>query len=328
MPQTHADVRWFGTSKFAQLVVPGLRATGLAILTSGDEPARVTLAMSGRHLDEAWRWSRRHRAPLVFYFWDIPPWRLASGRPDPVFELGPRLVSIPRLFGRMSRRPGYFSRILYALKHTAAVWVASRSIAELVEGAVGRHPAQVPYCFDSERFTPGADRRDPDLIVTVSRLIHYKGQGDLIRAVASLPRRPRLRIIGRGPDEGALRALATSLGVRCTVETDVTDEGIVEAYRTAGVVVCPSHFEGFGLTGLEALACGARVVATEIPPHREFLGAEPVYYPAGDTAALAAAIETAATTAPSRRADLSTLTIPATVARFAAGLTPILERTT
>ncbi|MDP9118940.1 MAG: glycosyltransferase [Actinomycetota bacterium] len=286
--------------------------------------------MSGRHLDEAWRWSRRHRAPLVFYFWDIPPWRLASGRPDPVFELGARLVSIPRLFGRLSRRPGYFSRILYALKHTAEVWVASRSIVELVEGAVGRCPTQVPYCYDSDRFTPGPECRDPELIVTVSRLISYKGQGDLIRAVATLPRRPRLRVIGRGPEEGKLRALAASLDIRCSVETDVTDEGIVEAYRTAGVVVCPSHFEGFGLTGLEALACGARVVATDIPPHREFLGVEPVYYAPGDTVALAAALETAAATLPDdgRRADLSALTIPATVARFAASLTPILERST
>jgi glycosyltransferase involved in cell wall biosynthesis len=328
MPRSLADIRWFGTSKFAQLVVPGLRGTGLSVATTGDEPARVTLAMSGRHLDEAWRWSRRHRTPLVFYFWDIPPWRLTSGRPDPVFELGSRLVSIPRLFGRMSRRPGYFSRILYALKHTAEVWVASRSIVELVEGAVGRTPTQVPYCFDSERFTPGPERRDPDLIVTVSRLIHYKGQGDLIRAVASQPRRPRLRIIGRGPDENELRALAASLGVRCTVETDVTDEGIVEAYRTAGVVVCPSRFEGFGLTGLEALACGARVVATEIQPHREFLGDEPVYYAPGDIPGLAAALESAATTTPAHRTDLTALTIPATVRRFAAGLTPILERST
>lgn len=319
-----ADLRWFGTSAFARLVVPGLRAAGLTIDTEGDAPARAVLTMTGRHLDEAWRWARRHRAPLVFYFWDIPPWRLASGRPDPVFELGDRLVSLPRLFGRISRRPGYYSRILYALKHATEVWVASRSIADLVEQHVGRRPRQVPYCFDSERFAPGTATRDPELVVTVSRLVHYKGQGDLIRAVASCSRRPRLRIIGRGPDAGALRDLAASLDVRCTVETDVTDAGIVEAYQTAGTVVCPSHFEGFGLTGIEALACRAPVIATDIPPHREFLGSAPRYYPPGEIAALARALETPGARGASGGTDLTPLMIPAAVERFLEGLTPIL----
>jgi glycosyltransferase involved in cell wall biosynthesis len=320
-----SDLRWFGASAFARLVVPGLRAAGISIATEGDEPARAVLTMTGRHLDEAWRWSRRHMVPLVFYFWDIPPWRLASGRPDPVLEVGGRLVSIPRLFGRITRRPGYYSRILYALQRAAEVWVASRSIADLVERHVGRRPRQVPYCFDSDRFTPGSAARDPDLVVTVSRLVHYKGQGDLIRAVASLAHRPRLRIIGRGPDAEVLRALAASLEVRCTVESDVSDEGIVEAYRTAGTVVCPSHFEGFGLTGIEALACGAPVVATDIPPHREFLGAGPRYYPPGDIAALAAAIGSAGSPGP---IDLTPLTVPAAVARFTEALAPILTGTT
>ena len=320
------DLRWFGASDFLQLVVPGLRATGLTIATEGDEDARVAFTMSGRHLDEAWRWSRRHRTPLVFYFWDIPPWRLASGRPDPVFEIGARLVSIPRLFGRMDRRPGFFSRVLHALKHAEAVWVASRSIAEQVEGAVGRSPTQVPYCFDSTRFTPGPELRDPGLIVTVSRLIHYKAQDDLIRAIATLSWNPRLRIIGRGPDEEDLRALAASLGVRCTVETEVSNAGIVEANRTAGIVVCPSKFEGFGLTGMEALACGAPVVASDIQPHREFLGDAVTYFPPGDVPALAAALDAARRSfdRPAPVADLDALTIPRTVERFARELEPLL----
>lgn len=319
------DLRWFGRSNFLQLLLPGLRATGLSIATDGDEPARVAFTMSGRHLDEAWRWSRRHRVPLVFYCWDIPPWRIASGRPDPVFEFGSRLFSIPRLFGRITRRPGYFSRILYALKHAEQVWVASRSIADLFEGAVGRRPDQVPYCYDSDRFTPAAVARDPGLIVTVSRLIPYKRQDDLIRAAATLPWRPRLRIIGRGTEEAGLRALAASLNVRCTVETGVDDGGIVEAYRTAGIVACPSAFEGFGLTGLEALACGARVVASDIQPHREFLGDGVAYFPPMDVAAFAAALDAAHhSTDPPPMPDLSSVGIPKTVERFARGLAPML----
>jgi glycosyltransferase involved in cell wall biosynthesis len=124
----------------------------------------------------------------------------------------------------------------------------------------------------------------------------------------------------------ALRTLAASLGVRCTVETDVSDEGVVTAYRTAGIVACPSHFEGFGLTGIEALACGARVVASDIPPHREFLGEGASYHAPGDHVALAAALDVAhATPRPTPPpAALGALTIASATDRFVKALAPIL----
>src|SRR5207248_2140783 len=52
--------------------------------------------------------------------------------------------------------------------------------------------------------------------------------------------------------------------------------------KPSEVVVCPSTFEGFGLTPMEAIATAAPVVASDIPPHREFLGASPRYFTLGD----------------------------------------------
>ncbi|HUR26161.1 MAG TPA: glycosyltransferase family 1 protein [Candidatus Thermoplasmatota archaeon] len=68
----------------------------------------------------------------------------------------------------------------------------------------------------------------------------------------------------------------------------VGDAELRDLYAGADLVVHPSEAEGFGLPPLEALACGARVLASDIPPHREILGA------AGDFVALDAAALTAA----------------------------------
>jgi len=67
------------------------------------------------------------------------------------------------------------------------------------------------------------------------------------------------------------------------------------ASLTAGAagMVFPSRYEGFGLPPLQALACGTPVVASDLPALREVLGTEADLVPAGDAAALAAALATA-----------------------------------
>lgn len=62
----------------------------------------------------------------------------------------------------------------------------------------------------------------------------------------------------------------TSLGA-------VSDTQLRELFTRADLVVHPSMAEGFSLPPLEALACGARVLASDIPPHREILGSHARY---------------------------------------------------
>jgi glycosyltransferase involved in cell wall biosynthesis len=51
--------------------------------------------------------------------------------------------------------------------------------------------------------------------------------------------------------------------------------------------VLPSLAEGFGLPAVEAAACGAPVVVSDIPAHRETLGDEAIFFPPRDTSLLA-----------------------------------------
>ena len=72
--------------------------------------------------------------------------------------------------------------------------------------------------------------------------------------------------------------LTTSIAVLPPLERNV----LASVYRRAAVVVLPSEREGFGLPVIEALACGAPVVATDLPVLREVGGEAAVYCPAGD----------------------------------------------
>jgi len=101
----------------------------------------------------------------------------------------------------------------------------------------------------------------------------------LLRAYAALPRKPQLAIAGRVfsqrrdsfPD---LAGLAGSLGIRDRVAFlgQVPEEDKAPLYSGCAALVFPSLYEGFGLTPLEAMACGAPVVCSRASSLPEVVG--------------------------------------------------------
>jgi len=324
------DVRWFAPNAYTTLVVPELRRLGLAIATEGDRPARLALAMSGLAAESAWRYARARGTRLLVYLWDLPPKGTAHGRHDPVWWLAGRFLRIPRPWGGYGRRRGYYSRLRYIATRADAVWAPSALTREIVAERFGVTAERVPYCYDSNRFVPRAAgvapaATAPATLLTVSRLEAHKNQSAVLRAAAALGREVQVRLIGRGPEQAALESLAAALGVRCRVETAADDATVTRAYHEAAVAVCPSRFEGFGLTPIEAVASGVPVVASDIPPHREFVGRAARLVPPDDPAALAAAITEALRTPPPDPALVEELAIPAAAARFLVSLQRFLR---
>ncbi len=76
-----------------------------------------------------------------------------------------------------------------------------------------------------------------------------------------------------------------------TLTGEVSDEQLAALYSGARALVLPSENEGFGLPAVEALACGAPVVAFELPALREALGERATFVAPGDLEGLIAAAQ-------------------------------------
>jgi glycosyltransferase involved in cell wall biosynthesis len=149
--------------------------------------------------------------------------------------------------------------------------------------------------LDTEFFTPDASvRSDVPLVAYVGRLKRYKRVDVILRAFAQLDLPDaRLEIAGAGDQRAPLEQLAASLGLggRVRFLGFVSEEAKRDLMRRAWVVALTSPKEGWGITNVEAAACGTPVVASNAPGLRDSVrdGETGVLVPHGDVAALAAA---------------------------------------
>ena len=137
----------------------------------------------------------------------------------------------------------------------------------------------------------------PGYLLTVAKLHSRKGIDVLLRAIPQLEETgptPPLVLVGDGPEQARLEALAKTLGIATRVYFlgDLPLEQVAPLYRHCRFLVLPSRFEPFGLVLLEAMAAGKAVVATRVGGIPEFVqdGETGLLVPPEDPAALAAAI--------------------------------------
>lgn len=159
---------------------------------------------------------------------------------------------------------------------------------------------------DLDHFAPSAATRQPNappLIVCVGRLCRAKGQDLAVEALALLAHQDaRLRLVGEGPDRPRLLTQARALEVGQRVELPGAVLDSAPELRLADVVVVPSRWDGLSLALLEAMACGAAVVATRVPGAAALQGAGILVAP-GEPQQLADAVD-ALLADPARRTAL------------------------
>jgi len=138
--------------------------------------------------------------------------------------------------------------------HVTTFLANSTHTARLVERCYGREARVVYPPVRTHFFTPGQAERGPEWLL-VGALEPYK-RVDLAIDAANLAGHPLL-IAGRGSMERELRARA---GPTVRFLGRVSDEELRELYRSAALLLFP-QIEDFGITAVEAQACGMPVVA-------------------------------------------------------------------
>ncbi|HZB77538.1 MAG TPA: glycosyltransferase [Solirubrobacteraceae bacterium] len=175
----------------------------------------------------------------------------------------------------------------------------------LRQGADRRRLSVVPCGVDVERFTPDGPvephHGDRHRLVAACRLVERKGIGDVVVALAGLRDAelhvaggPELRALDADPEAARLRRLAAEHGVgdRLVLRGRLGRDAMPALLRSADAVVCAPWYEPFGIVPLEAMACGAPVVATAVGGQTDSVldGVTGVHVPPRDPAALATAL--------------------------------------
>ena len=214
---------------------------------------------------------------------------------------------VPHLFGGTA-----FQEVPVPL--ASAVWLAERPLPlvyrrtpfqaisastadDLAERGIPRGAVRVIYPgIDTERYTPCPSARSPrPLFAYLGRLKRYKGVELILRAFARLAHPDaELVIAGTGDYRPELERLASSLDLHERVRFlgFVSEEEKLALLRRAWALAFTSPKEGWGITNLEAAACGTPVVASRSPGLRESVrdGETGYLVPHGDVDALAAAL--------------------------------------
>ena len=275
-PKEHTDVRRIGTS--------------LVIYANGGV-ARITVGWRLTARFEAL--FRKERFDIVHVHGGLNP-TLGLVAPRAAWRAGIPVVAtfhtwFPRSIGlRILRRP--FQRMLD--RHAATIAVSSAA-----QEAMARYftaPWEIiPNGVDTTFFSPGLRPAGEPRLLWLGRIEPRNDLGTVLAAMPQiLARHPgaHLTVVGDGPWRSRMERAARSLGTSVQF-AGYANGGRPGYYRGADMYLCPTTRASFGVTLLEAMACGTPLVVSDIPAFRDLAeqsGA--VFAPPGDADGWARAV--------------------------------------
>lgn len=225
----------------------------------------------------------------------------------PLFHSCPVLVLVPHLFADSVFKeinPILGTYIYLAEKPIRRVYrgckfvvISESTRQDLIRRGLPERDIFVSLCgIDHALYCPDQSVKKtvrPSLVY-LGRLKKYKSVDHLIKALPAIKQKipeVEIKIIGQGDDRGRLEQLTRALHLESAISFlgYLTETEKVNWLRRAHVVVCPSLKEGWGLTNIEANACGTPTVAAAVPGLRDSVleNESGLLYPYGDISALA-----------------------------------------
>lgn len=189
------------------------------------------------------------------------------------------------------------------LTNVDRVFAVSAPLAEALRAYTNRPVQILPNAIDTAFFTPAADAPPPSPIslAWIGRLDSNKAPDLTLRAfAAAFPAgTARLIMVGDGPARPSLEELCHALGItgQVTFTGQLPREQVRATLQACHATVSSSRVETFGITLIEAMACGKPVIATRSGGPEVFVNETTgLLVPTGDVDALAAAMRQMAAT--------------------------------
>jgi len=198
------------------------------------------------------------------------------------------------------RQQHYFRRYVpLVLRHSRAVIAISESTRRDVLAFYPRTPPGRVHVaisgYDRALFQPGAAApAAPPYALYLGNVMPHKNLERMVDAFAAATQGTAARLVLRGSGRPrhveVLRARIAALGIAARVDWEryAEAEALPELYRRARMLLLPSLYEGFGLTALEAMACGTAVLTSNVSSLPEVVGDAAVLVDPLSTDAIAA----------------------------------------
>lgn len=203
--------------------------------------------------------------------------------------------------GRLTQetiQPKLYNQVQKIYQNANAVIAVSSALAAGLKKHAKINAAIIPNIVSLKIFacqTPS--KKNPDIFrfIAIGGLGQVKGFDLLIQSFAEAfsDSTVRLDIIGEGNQRGFLQNLIDKLNLREQIKLLglKTREEIANEFCQSDVMVISSRFESFGVVGIEALASGLPVVATDCGGPKDFINADNgILIPKNDTLALTEAL--------------------------------------
>jgi len=237
---------------------------------------------------------RRHRIEVVHWNFYHPLfngylWALTVLRPG-VEHYFTDHISRPATGSGPDGRGGLKLRLKRVLtSRYGKILCVSDYVLDQVRGVAGPRAERIHHFINTDRFRPDPVARrevrravgvgEEFVAVTVAYLIRDKGIDIAIKALAQLPEDVVLWVVGEGPEQANLQALAQDLNLGQRVRFLGSRRNVEPLLQAADCALCPSVWsEAAGLVNLEALACGLPVVASRIGGIPELIADERTGY--------------------------------------------------
>ena len=267
--------------------------TSLVIYANGGV-ARVTvgwrLTRQLEHLFRAERFDLVHvhggLAPTFGFVAPLAAWRVGIPVVATFHSWFPRSMGY-----RLWRRP--LQRMLD--RHAATNVVSSAARDAMARYFTARWEI-IPNGVDTNFFHPSVMRRNGEPHPHLLWLGRIEPRNDLTTVLEAMPLiraqypAARLTIVGDGPWRSRMERAARHLGESVHFAGYANGDRPLY-YRAADVYLCPTQRASFGITLLEAMACGTPMIVSDLPAFRDVAGANAVFVPVGEAEAWAQAVK-------------------------------------